>query len=68
MISNEELMTIKTLNRKGVSNRQIAGQLGISRNTVAKYVDHDGPPRYNRQEPYKSILDEHRDYLIGRLK
>ncbi len=61
-------MTIKTLNRKGVSNRQIAGQLGISRNTVAKYVDHDGPPRYNRQEPYKSILDEHRDYLIGRLK
>jgi len=64
MIKNEELMTIKTLHKTGVSNRHIAKQLKISRNTVVKYVNRDGPPNYNRQKPYRSILDEHREYLL----
>ena len=60
-------MTIKTLHKKGVIIRQIAQQLKISRNTVTKYIDHDGQPCYNRKEPYKSILDEYQGYILERL-
>jgi transposase len=38
MISIEELMTIKILHKQGVSQRKIAKQLSLSRNTVNKYL------------------------------
>lgn len=68
MIKIGELMTIETLRRQGVSSRQIAHLLGISRNTVKKYIETDGPPRYHREQPYASVLDDFKDYLQDRLK
>ena len=35
-------MDILVLKRKGLSERQIARRLGISRNTVKKYIDNPG--------------------------
>lgn len=40
------------LHAEGKSQRQVAKALGISRHTVAKYVNETSPPTYRRQEPY----------------
>jgi len=57
MIKIGELMSIKTLHKQGISDRQIAKLLRISRNTVTKYIETDESPQYHRTEPYRSILD-----------
>ncbi len=47
MISQEELMKIKILHQQGYSQRAIAKQLGISRNTVKRYLELDiSSPQY----------------------
>ncbi|MDP5212838.1 helix-turn-helix domain-containing protein, partial [Pseudoalteromonas tunicata] len=38
MITKEELMKIQILHQQGLSQRAIAKQLGISRNTVKRYL------------------------------
>jgi len=68
VITPEEWMTIKTLNKKGVSQRGIARTLGISRNTVKRRLFEEHPPHYHRTEPYPLILEDYMDYLTERLK
>jgi len=68
MINPEEWMTIKTLHKKGLSARQIARTLGVSRNTVKRKLQEEHPSHYSRTEPYVSVVDEHKDYLQGRLE
>jgi len=46
MITMDEWWTIRTLKSKGVSIKKIARQLGLSRNTVRKYLRTDKPPQY----------------------
>lgn len=46
--------TIKVLYNRGVSIRQIAKQLKISRNTVRKYLNKEGPLRYKKSARYGS--------------
>jgi len=43
MITTEELMKIKILYKQGYSQRGIARELGISRNTVRRYLHSDKP-------------------------
>ena len=51
-------MDILVLERKGLSRRQIAKRLGISRNTVKKYIENQGYPERERSERNrKSLLD-----------
>ena len=51
-------MEILVLKRKGLTQRQIARKLGISRNTVKKYIEHQGYPERERGErSRKSLLD-----------
>lgn len=45
----EDWALIRRLAAEGVPNARIAVRLGISRNTVAKAVASDGPPRYVRK-------------------
>lgn len=61
-------MTIKTLSKKGVSQRKIARMLGISRNTVKKQLAEEHPPHYCHSTPYPLILDSYKDYLLVRLQ
>lgn len=61
-------MTIRTLGKKGLSQRAIARTLEVSRNTVRRYISEDDLPRYHRTAPYLSILDSYKDHLTERLK
>lgn len=51
-------MDILTLKRKGLSQRKIARKLGISRNTVKKYLDNpEFPDSQKRKAKRRSLLD-----------
>lgn len=49
-------MEIHVLKAQGLSERQIARQLGISRNTVARYLDAPQAPKYKMREPRELSL------------
>jgi transposase len=51
-----EWAQVRALAADGVSRREIARRLGISRNTVRRLVEADEPPRY-RRAPAGSMLD-----------
>ncbi|MFQ5356725.1 MAG: IS21 family transposase, partial [Mariprofundaceae bacterium] len=68
MISTEELMTIKILHQQGHSQREIAKQLGISRNTVKKYLERDeDKPSYATRPVKPKKLDPFKDYIKQRI-
>ncbi len=51
-------MDILVLHRKGLTRRQIAKRLGISRNTVKKYIDNQGYPESDRSKPNRKSLPD----------
>jgi transposase len=68
MISKEELMKIEILHKQGHSQRAIAKQLGISRNTVRKYLRGElKEPMYSQRPQTGSILDPYKSYLHSRI-
>ncbi|MBL1258978.1 MAG: IS21 family transposase [Thiotrichaceae bacterium] len=68
MISNEELMTIKILKQQGYSQRAIARQLGLSRNTVKKHIlCKEETPTYATRPTKPHKLDPYKDYLKQRI-
>jgi len=68
MISKEEFMKIKVLAKQGMSQRTIAKQLGISRNTVKKYLKGDfDQPHYATRKSGISKLTAFKPYLHSRL-
>ena len=68
MISKEELMHIQILHQQGYSQRAIAKQLSISRNTVKKYLTHNPPePEYAARPKIVSKLDPYKSYLHSRI-
>ncbi|KXM35128.1 transposase [Escherichia coli] len=49
MVTFETVMEIKILHKQGMSSRAIARELGISRNTVKRYLQAKSePPKYTR--------------------
>jgi transposase len=68
MISKEEFMKIKVLAKQGMSQRSIAKQLGISRNTVKKYLKGNfDQPNYATRKSGISKLEAYKPYLHSRL-
>ena len=57
MISQEEHMEIQILKRQGYRKKEIARELGISKNTVKKYLQREEPPSYTKRGPQPSKLD-----------
>ena len=68
MIKKEECMEIKILRRQGVGIREIARQMGVSRNTVRKYLRTEAEPRYAVRPPRPGKLDPYKDYLRERIE
>jgi len=46
---------IKALHAQGVSIRQIARTVGVSRNTVKKYLREAGPPQFKARKYVKEL-------------
>lgn len=63
-------MEIKVLARRGVSIREIAKQMGCSRNTVRRYLREaqEQTQRYGPRMARPTKLDPYKDYLQGRIE
>ncbi len=57
---------IKALHAQGVSIRKIARTLGVSRNTVRKYLKEANPPQFKAREHEKQ-LDRYREEIQAML-
>lgn len=68
MISKEVHMTIQILKQQGKSIREISRELGISRNTVRKYLRSDAEPRYQKRASRPSKLDPFKPYIQSRVE
>lgn len=69
MVTFETVMEIKILHKQGMSSRAIAKKLGISRNTVKRYLKAKSElPEYTPRPRASSVLDEHRDYIRARIQ
>src|SRR5687768_16021144 len=60
-------MEIGILHRQGKSLRQIAREMGISINTVRKYLSHPTPPIYGPRPRRAHKLDPYEGYLHRRV-
>jgi len=68
VITKEELMKIQILHQQGVSQRRIARELGISRNTVRRYLAKGlDNPEYAKRKKRCSKLDPFKSFLHSRI-
>jgi len=68
MITREEHMEIQVYLKQGRSQRWIAKKLGISRNTVKKYLDSNSEePSYKERKLINSKLNGYKDYIDDRI-
>lgn len=68
MLTQETLVDIHVLHRQGNSIRAIAKELGISRNTVRRYLrDLIAAPIYPDRAPRPTKLDPYKAYITGRI-
>lgn len=69
MITQEELIEMQILKKHGNSIRSIAKALGLSRNTVRKFLREERqPPKYGPRKKTPSKLDPYKDYILNRIK
>src|SRR5690606_8220196 len=67
MHSLEMVVEIRVLARQGMSIKGIARELGVSRNTVRRYLRQDGKPRYRRRTARPTKGDPFKEYLLQRV-
>lgn len=69
MLTQEKLVEIHVLHRQGRSVRAIARSLGLSRNTVRRYLrDLTAVPDYPKRVSRPAKLDPHKAYLQARIE
>lgn len=61
-------MDILLMHRRGLSQRQIAKKLGISRNTVKKFIENRGDSEERKTIQRKSLLDPFHDNILYWLR
>jgi transposase len=67
MLVVEEAVEIRVPSQQGKSIRGIARTLGVSRNTVRRYLRTQRLPHY-RREPRATKLDSYKHYIDERVK
>ena len=68
MLTGEEVVELRVLDRQGMSIRGIARTTGVSRNAVRRYLRRPEAPRYKRRAPRPSKLDPFKQYVAERLR
>lgn len=68
MLTQEQAVEIKVLERQGRSIRQIMKETGLSRNTVRKYLRQPGDLRYGPRVARPCKLDPFKPYLLERIE
>lgn len=69
MLTQELSVEIHVLSRQGLSIKAIARQLGLSRNTVRRYLRQPpSVPQYPERAPRPTKLDPFQDYLKARVQ
>ncbi|MFM8356514.1 MAG: IS21 family transposase [Gammaproteobacteria bacterium] len=64
----EMVVEIRVLARQRKSIKEIARDLGLSRNTVRKYLRSDAEPQYGPRKGRATKVDPYRDYIVGRIE
>jgi transposase len=67
MVGSEAALELRVLHRHGKSIREIAREMGVSRNTVRRYLRDDEAERYRPRPLRASKLDPFKGYVIERL-
>ncbi|EMA2383126.1 helix-turn-helix domain-containing protein, partial [Klebsiella pneumoniae] len=68
MLTQEQTVEIRVLARQGHSIRHIARTLGVSRNTVRRYLRDPSVARYQPREPRPTKLGPFESYLRQRVE
>ena len=68
MVGSEGALEIRVLHRHGKSIREIAREIGVSRNTVRRYLRDDEAERYKPRRVRLTKLDPFKGYVIERLR
>ncbi len=68
MLTQEQAVEIRVLARRGVGLREIARQMGCSRNTVRRYLRDTGAARYRQRAARGTKLDPYKAYLQSRVE
>jgi transposase len=68
MVGLEAALEIRVLHRHGKSIREIAREMGVSRNTVRRYLRDAEAARYKLRPPRPTKLDPFKGYVIERLR
>jgi transposase len=67
MVGSEAALEIRVLHRHGKSIREIAREIGVSRNTVRRYLRDEQAERYRPRPPRPTKLEPFKDYIVERL-
>lgn len=68
MLTQEQAVEIKVMARRGVSIREMASQLGCSRNTIRRYLRQSDAQQYKSREIRATKLDPYKDYIRARIE
>jgi transposase len=68
MVGSEAALEIRVLHRHGKGIREIARDVGVSRNTVRRYLRDESAPRYKARPPRETKLGPFKRYVIGRQR
>src|ERR1700741_3638504 len=63
----EGALEIRVLHRHGKGIREIAREMGSSRNTVRRYLRDESAARYKPRRPRATKLDPFKNYVVERL-
>jgi transposase len=68
MIGKELAMEIRVLAKHGKGVREIAREVGCSRNTVRRYLREPSAERYSTRAARPTKLDDYREYIAERVR
>lgn len=68
MLTQEQAVEVRVMARQGKGIREIAREMGVSRNTIRRYLREPGAPAYKSRTPRRCKLDPYKAYLAERIR